>query len=258
MIKLLFGTGVGEKQAEIAKLFAESLKKTPSLEKEVASEFSSSDELMAFLSNSSLFSEKRFVVLQGISANKEIASFTAENFDRFKALENIDIIFSETELDKRSVFYKTFASRKLATDFSISEFDIAKKLDLPTISIGETFSLTNHLLSGNREKYLDIINRTEKACFSNEDEGFKLFGLLTSQILQFLAVKTAGDKSLSEVAKNLELKSDYPLKQMASVGKNLNEQDALALVKLSGDLDRKIKTGGMTVWQAVRRLSTNP
>ena len=255
MIRLFFGTGSAEKQGAIRAAFEEALRATPGIEKEVRGEFGDPEELMAYLMNGNLFSERRFVILQNVSAKSEVATFVVENMDKIKGLSDIDIVFSENELDKRGVFYKAFTKGKLAQEFFANEMEITKKLDLPSVNQAETWALTNFLLRGEKDRYMSVIHRTEKICYGNEDEAFRLFGLLSTQLLQFMAMKLAGDKSTYEIAKELDMKSDYPLKQMASAGGYLSARDAVLLVKKASRLDKNIKTGKMTAWQAVKRLA---
>lgn len=255
MIQLWFGTGSAEKQVAINAAFQKAADNAPGLDKEVADSFIDGDALMAFLGNRNLFSEKRFVILQNLVANNDLAGFISENLERIGAMSGIDIIFSEGELDKRGKFYKAFADRKLMREFKIAEGEMARKLALPTVDFRESFALVNYLLRGERARYLEIIERTKQAAFGGQDEAFRLFGLITTQLMQFLAIKLADGRPLTAVAKSLGMKSDYPLKQMASAGRDLTKNDAMKLVKLASQLDKKVKLSQLTIWQAVMRLS---
>ncbi|MDR0887445.1 MAG: hypothetical protein LBM97_02030 [Candidatus Nomurabacteria bacterium] len=250
MIYMFYGTDSASKQARIAELFAKS-----KAEKEIlaSDEIESPSFLMSFLLNSSLFSDQRFVILQNISQKSELANYVIDNFDNVKKIPNITLIFSESELDRRGVFYKTFG--KTAEEFVITENVLNEKLNLPQTFMGETFSLTNNILRGQNAKALQIISKIEQANFGSDDEAFRLFGLISTQLLQFLMIKSAdGKTSLTKIALDMNAKSDYALKQLQNAGAKLSRKDAQKLTKLAADLDKKLKTSEIKPWQAVKRL----
>jgi DNA polymerase-3 subunit delta len=136
------------------------------------------------------------------------------------------------------------ALEKLAMVDIVSPVVIAQIIDAnPTENV---FHLFDAALKGNSAKVQQMI-----ATFQLTEDPYRLFGLLSGQVFQLVAL-VLGEKSSGEVAKDIGV-HPYALSQLAPHAKGLGKSKVKRIVDAFAEADADMKSLGVEPWVLLER-----
>jgi DNA polymerase III delta subunit len=107
---------------------------------------------------------------------------------------------------------------------------------------GSAFELLDAALDGNAEKVQKLIDSLK-----SEEDPYKLFGLLTSQIHTLAVVAAAGDRSADQVAKDSGL-HPFVVRKTVPAAKRLGAKRIAEIVEQVANCDVQLKSTGADPW----------
>lgn len=104
------------------------------------------------------------------------------------------------------------------------------------------FTLIDAALQGKKS----VISKQIKIIETQEDP-YRLFGLLASQVFQLAALSQATDVSVDKTAKDLKT-HPYPLKKLKPLANKLSKRETIKIVDAVAELDIQLKTSAGDPW----------
>lgn len=256
-------------------------------------------QLPDLLMGTSLFSDKRLVIIENLSDNKTIW----EQFDDWakRVSDDVTLVLVEAKPDKRTKVYKALQNIAHVQEFKAwSDWDghraeawateeakrqkvaltpsLVRKLvertgpdqwrlfhALEKLAVLDTvtpdiidqvvepsrtenvFALYETALKGDHTRLAAMLETLRRS-----EEPYRVFGLLTSQLLQTLALAST-DAPADTVARDLGTKSKA-LPRLAPVARKLGVKRSQRLVAKAADIDLALKSTSTDPWVLVERL----
>lgn len=257
-------------------------------------------ELHDMLQAQSLFSEKRCIVLSGLSENKLAWEALGDMADSISP--DITLIIVEDKPDKRTKAYKALQKHAETSEFPLwTTRDIpkatewllvvAKAQNVPLKTrdakqlierVGvdqarlagalEKLQLMDEITPENIEASIDsqpgdnVFALLETALRGDDaslrssieslrqtEDAYRVFGLLSSQLLQLAALAYQKDVTPGEVAKQIGA-PPFVLTKLRPFAQRLAEHEAAAMLELAANTDMKMKSVAIDPWLLVEEL----
>lgn len=109
-------------------------------------------------------------------------------------------------------------------------------------SEGSAFELLDAALAGEQEKVQKLVTNLK-----NEEDPYKLFGLLTSQVHTLATITAAGERSVDQIAADSGL-HPFVIRKSQSVAKRLGSARIAEIVAQVSECDMQLKTTGTDPW----------
>lgn len=107
---------------------------------------------------------------------------------------------------------------------------------------GSAFELLDAALAGNASKVQGLI-----AGLKNEEDPYRLFGLLTSQVHTLAIVAAAGDRGADQIAKDSGL-HPFVVRKTTAIAKQLGPKRVTEIVEQVANCDMQLKSTGADPW----------
>lgn len=257
-------------------------------------------ELHDMLQAQSLFSEKRCIVLSGVSENKLVWEALGDVADAVSP--DVALIIIEDKPDKRTKAYKSLQKHAEASQFPLwtprdtpmaTEWLLAtaKAQDVPLKTrdakqlierVGvdqarlaaalEKLQLMSEITPESIEASIDrqpsdnVFALLETALGSDDallrlsieslrrtEDAYRVFGLLSSQLLQLAALVYQKDVSPGDVAKQIGA-PPFVLTKLRPFAQRLSEREMAAILALAAATDVKMKSVAIDPWLLVEEL----
>lgn len=109
------------------------------------------------------------------------------------------------------------------------------------------FALIDAALQGRK----NVISEQIKILETQEDP-YRLFGLLSSQVFQLATISQAKDISVEKIAKDLKV-HPYPLKKLKPLANKLSKREVKKIIDSVAELDLQLKTSAGEPWLLLER-----
>ncbi|MCA9338841.1 DNA polymerase III subunit delta [Candidatus Saccharibacteria bacterium] len=109
------------------------------------------------------------------------------------------------------------------------------------------FALIDAALQGRKGSISEQIKILE-----TQEDPYRLFGLLSSQVFQLAAISRAKDVSIEQMAKDLKV-HPYPLKKLKPLANKLGKREVSNIVDRVAELDIQLKTSAGEPWLLLER-----
>jgi len=130
------------------------------------------------------------------------------------------------------------------TDFNLDTID-----DIVDISLDENiYELLEVALRGDSAKLSKMVSFVE-----SKEDPYKIFGLLSSQLVSMCALIYAKNKTIEQVASDLGV-HPYPLKKLKPLASEMGAGGSKRLVELFVSSDRALKTSAIKPWQIIEQM----
>lgn len=116
---------------------------------------------------------------------------------------------------------------------------------LGEVTTDAVFDLFSAALSGNAARVQQMCAR-----LAQSEDGFKVMGLLSSQLTNLVALVLAGNMPSDQVAKDIGA-HPFAVKQLTHFAKNIDEPTAAKLTAIFATADLRIKKGQLMPWKAI-------
>jgi len=193
----------------------------------------SENGLVDALTATTLFADKRLVVIRRLSENKSLWNKLPDYLARLS--DDITLILIEPNVDKRTTVFKTLKSVAEYKDFPLAKPDDSAK-----------FRLLDVALAGDKQQIQMMITEMKLA-----EDPYLMFGLIASQVFNLTAVWSA--EAGDDLTKDLGLKP-YSLSRLKTQAKKLTAADIKKLTKLVADADWDIKNSRGEPWLVLEKL----
>lgn len=107
---------------------------------------------------------------------------------------------------------------------------------------GSAFELLDAAMAGNSAKVEKLV-----AALKTEEDPYKLFGLLTSQVHTLAVIVAAGDRSPDQIAKETGL-HPFVVRKSQGIARSLGPKRITEIVNQIGECDMQLKTTGADPW----------
>lgn len=189
--------------------------------------------LVDALTATTLFSDKRLVIIRRLSENKTLWNKLPDYLSRLS--DDITLVLIEPTVDKRTTVFKTLKSVSEYQDFPLARADDSAK-----------FRLLDVALAGDKQQIQMMIDDMKLS-----EDPYLMFGLIASQVFNLTAVWSA--EAGDDLAKDLGLKP-YTLSRLKTQAKKLNTSDVKKLTRLVADADWDIKNSRGEPWLVIEKL----
>ena len=289
MIQLIFGDNTYRKQQEVSSLLENF--SAQDIERYDGSKLTL-DFISQLLTSASLFSNKRAIVLRGVSSNKsaweKLGDFV-NNDDN-----EISIIVLEDEIDKRTKTYKLLQKNKNTIECTQpTEAEAMKWLQSEYIKLPSSYAkliiqriglnqmklyfalekvkLLNNLTDENIKNIIDsepeakifeVIDAVIQKNLKNVQElmvdikaledPHRFFGMFVSQFFNLVTLSVS-NKSPKDIASDLSI-HPYPLQKMERYAKKISQKDRTLMIKAVADADHQLKSSSAESWQIIETL----
>lgn len=288
MIQLIFGDNTYKKQQELSSLLENF--SAQDIERYDGSKLTP-DFIYQLLTSTSLFSNKRLIILREVSSSKsaweKLGDF-ANNDDE------ITTILLEDEIDKRTKTYKLLQKNKNTiecrqpTEFEAIEWLQSEyknlssnhaKLIIQRVGLNqmklyfalEKVKLLNNLTDENIKNIIDsepeakifeVIDAVIQKNLKNVqklmvdikalEDPHRFFGMFVSQFFNLVTLSIS-NKSPKDIASDLSV-HPYPLQKMERYAKKISQKNRTLMIEAVADADYQLKSSSAEPWQIIETL----
>ncbi|MDR2063665.1 MAG: hypothetical protein LBQ02_02645 [Candidatus Nomurabacteria bacterium] len=194
-------------------------------------------DLPSIFFGTSLFSDKRLVVVKDFSENVAAWEALPDFLEKVAEHRDVTVVLFEKNLDKRTNIFK-----QLKQHAEVCE------MWLPKVDEKAVFKVFGLALSG---RHAEAVQAIEKIKHQNESQMF--FGLIASQVAN-LAALVFSEKPSVEVAKEVGVHA-FALGQFERYRKDFSKSEMREMLKQFLDTDRALKTSvASDAWILIKKL----